>query len=337
MIRGVSVKDLASELGLKVIGDDQCQLTGVASMEDASEGNLSFIRSTKYLKFLDSTHASAVIVPEDMKIPDTKKTLLLSKNPYISFAKVLEKYFCQNGNYKGILSPVSISESAELAAEITVEPFVTIGDKSVVASHTVIMSNVRIGKNVRIGSGCVIHGGVSIEDNSIIGNNVILNPGVRIGSDGFGYTQTEQGNYKLPQIGFVEIGDDVEVGANSTIDRGSLGATKIGKGTKIDNLVQIGHGVDIGEHNVICAQVGIAGSVKTGEKVIFASKSGVGDHVSIGANSTIGPMAGVTKDLPENSLVSGFPAVPHQDWLKMMGAMAQLPSIRERFKSLLNN
>ena len=171
-----------------------------------------------------------------------------------------------------------------------------------------------------------------VEDNSIIGDNVILNPGVIIGSDGFGYTQTETGSHKLPQIGNVILESDVEIGANTTIDRASMGSTVIGEGTKIDNLV---HGVKVGKHNVICSQVGIAGSAVTGDHVILASRAGVGDHIKIGSKTTVGPMAGVTKDLPENGLFSGFPAMPHQDWLKMAGTLAQLPSIREKLRSFI--
>jgi UDP-3-O-[3-hydroxymyristoyl] glucosamine N-acyltransferase len=185
-----------------------------------------------------------------------------------------------------------------------------------------------------IGEDVLICGSVVIEDNCVIGDRVILNPGVVIGGDGFGYTQTEDGNVKLPQIGNVVLGDDVEVGANSTIDRGSLGATVVGKGTKIDNLVQIGHGSRIGEHCVICSQSGIAGSVILGDKVIMASRAGIGDHIKIASKVTIGPMAGVTKDIAEEGVVySGFPAVPHQDWLKAMGTLAQLPSLRDQFRS----
>ena len=329
------VSELANELNLELKGKQDIILTGVASLDEAVEGNLAFIRSNKYMKYIDITKASAVIVPNDIEVPDNGKAYLVSDNPYISFAKVLEKYFCPLSEFKGVSDLADVHEAASIGSEVTIEAFVKIGEGTSVGERCTFQSGVRIGRNVKIGHNVNILSNVVIEDNCVIGDHVTLNPGVVIGSDGFGYTQTEEGNHKLPQIGNVVIEDRVEVGANTTIDRASMGSTVIGEGTKIDNLVQIGHGVKLGRHNVICSQVGIAGSVKTGDHVILASKAGVGDHLSVGNKTTVGPMAGVTKDLPENGLFSGFPAMPHQDWLKMAGTLAKLPSIREKLRNFI--
>jgi UDP-3-O-[3-hydroxymyristoyl] glucosamine N-acyltransferase len=327
---------IAEEFQLEVLGNHDLALTGIASLFDAEEGTLSFIRSSKYLKNLETTKASAVIVPDDVDLPDNGKTYLKSKSPYISFAEILKKYYEPEIDYSGVSDKAHIETSSLVGSPCRVEPFVFIDKNSKVGNQCVISSGTRIGKNVVIGNNVRISANVSIEDNTIIGNNVIINPGVVIGSDGFGFDQTEDGNYKFPQIGNVIIEDDVEIGANSSIDRGSLTSTVIGKGTKMDNQVQIGHGAVLGKHNVICSQVGIAGSAKTEGQVIFAAKSGLGDHLKVGEKTIVGPMAGVTKDLPDNGLFSGFPALPHQDWLKIVGIIAQLPQLREQLKFLKN-
>jgi UDP-3-O-[3-hydroxymyristoyl] glucosamine N-acyltransferase len=329
------VSDLAKELKLELKGNKDLSLSGVASLDEAVEGNLAFIRSNKYMKYIDVTKASAIIVPFDVETPDNGKAYLVSDNPYISFASVLESYYCPETEAKGVSEQAFLAEDVVVGKNTSIDAFVAVAEGSSIGDKCRIQSGVRIGRNVKIGKNVQLFANVVIEDNCVIGDHVILNPGVIVGSDGFGYTQTEEGSHKLPQIGNVIIEDHVEVGANTTIDRASMGSTMIGEGTKIDNLVQIGHGVKLGKHNVICSQVGIAGSVKTGDHVILASKAGVGDHLSIGTKTTVGPMAGVTKDLPENGLYSGFPAMPHQDWLKMAGTLAQLPSIREKLRAFI--
>lgn len=336
MLTNVKVSDLSSEFDLEIVGDADCVLNGISSVFEAEEGTLSFIRSAKYTKSLNETNASAIIVPKDVNLPDNGKTYLKSDNPYISFADILTKYYTKPIDYNGVSEKADIPEASEISTPCRIEAFVKVGDKTIIAENASIASNVSIGDNVRIGKNVQISSNVSIEDNTIIGDNVIINPGVVLGSDGFGFDQTGEGNYKFPQVGYVIIEDDVEIGANTSIDRGSIGPTVIGKGTKIDNQVQIGHGVKIGKHNVICSQVGIAGSVVTEDYVIFASKSGIGDHLKVGEKTIIGPMAGVTKDLPAGEIFSGFPAIPHKEWLKVAGIISQLPSLRDKLKFLKN-
>ena len=334
MLVNKPVAELAEEFHLELRGDASIVINGVASLEESQAGNLGFIRSTKYLKFIETALASVIIVPEGIELPENGKAYLLSKDPYISFASVLEKYYCIKPACKGVSAGATVDPSAKIHSEVTIEAGVFIDANVIIGRGAIIRSGVRIGEGSVLGEDVLLGANVVLEDRCIIGNRVVLNPGVVVGGDGFGYTQTDEGNVKLPQIGNVVIEDDVEVGANSTIDRGSLGPTVIGRGTKIDNLVQIGHGTRIGPHNVICSQSGIAGSVQTGEKVIFASRAGVGDHIKIGDKTTIGPMAGVTKDLPSGGIYSGFPAMPHNDWLKMIGTLAQLPALREQFRAI---
>jgi UDP-3-O-[3-hydroxymyristoyl] glucosamine N-acyltransferase len=336
MLENITTGKLAEEFDLQVCGDQDLRINGIASLFDAEEGTLSFIRNTKYLKNLETTKAAAIIVPEDANLPKNGKTYLKSKSPYISFAEILKKYYEKDINFTGVSDKAHIDQSSSIAEPCKVDPFVFVDGNSKIGSGCSIASGVRIGRNVSIGNNALICANVSIEDNTVIGNHCIINAGVVIGSDGFGFDQTENGNYKFPQIGNVIIEDDVEIGANTTIDRGSLGSTIIGAGTKIDNQAQIGHGAILGKHNVICSQVGIAGSVVTEDNVIFAAKSGIGDHLKVGKKTIIGPMAGVTKDLPEEGLFSGFPALPHQDWLKIVGIIAQLPQLREQLKFLKN-
>ena len=337
MLERKAVADLAEEFGLELKGSSSIELNGVASLDEAKAGDLSFVRSTKYLKAMNRTKASAIIVPVGTELPEEKegKAFLFSQDPYISFAKVLETYYCAKPSAMGVSKLADVHDSVTLGDDITIEAGVFVGQNTKIGKGTRVQAGSRIGEGVTIGENVMICGSVVIENHCVIGDRVILNPGVVIGGDGFGYTQTEEGNVKLPQIGNVILGEDVEVGANSTIDRASLGSTIIGKGTKIDNLVQIGHGAKVGEHCVICSQSGIAGSVVLGDKVIMASRAGIGDHLKVAAKVTIGPMAGVTKDITEpGGIYSGFPAVPHQDWLKAMGTLAQLPALRDQFRTL---
>ena len=328
-------QELADEFALELVGNPEQLCVGVASLDDAQEGDLSFIRSSKYMKHIESTQASVVIIPKGTEVPSNGKAYLLSEDPYISFAQVLKKYFSPNNPFRGVMEGAYVEGSVKLkdSENVTIEPNVFIDEGSSVGTGVRIAAGTRIGRNVSIGNDVQIFANVVLEDNSVIGDRVILNPGVVIGGDGFGYTQTEDGSVKLPQIGNAIIESDVEIGSNSTVDRGSLGPTIIGEGTKIDNQVQIGHGACIGKHNVICSQSGIAGSVQTGDHVIFASRAGIGDHLKVGDRTTIGPMAGVTKDLPAGGLFSGFPAMPHQEWLKMATVLSQLPALREQFKA----
>ncbi|MBF0244181.1 MAG: UDP-3-O-(3-hydroxymyristoyl)glucosamine N-acyltransferase [Planctomycetes bacterium] len=336
--RNVKVKELVKELELVAVGDTGKVLNGVAGVEDAVEGDLSFIRSSKYNRWLVDSKASALIVPQGITLPEgCDKVFLLSENPYLSFASVLKRYFCPPNPVGGVSERAHVSKSATLGKDVTVEPFVFISDNAVIGDRCHIQSGVRIGSGVTIGCDTEIRANVVLDDNTQVGMRVKIHPNVVIGAEGFGYAQTEEGNVKFPQVGRVIIGNDVEIGSGTTIDRASMGCTIIGEGTKIDNLVQIGHGVKLGKHNVICSQVGIAGSVVTGDKVIIAVKAGISDHLKLGDHVTVGPLAGVTKDLSEGTVASGYPAMPHTEWLKVMGAMHQLPVIREHFREIQKN
>jgi UDP-3-O-[3-hydroxymyristoyl] glucosamine N-acyltransferase len=335
-----SAADLAEQYGLELVGDGAARVSGVASLEDASTSDLSFIRGSKYAKYLSTTKAAVVIVPKEMTIPEALevgRACLRSEHAYAAFAKVLADYFVETPLLGEISKAAHIHESAEIDPEVNIEAGVWIGARVKVARGVVIQSGSRLAEDVCVGEGSTLCANVVLERRVEVGSGVTLNPGVVIGGDGFGYAQTEKGNLKLPQIGHVVIEDGVEIGANTTVDRASLGVTRIGQGTVIDNLVQIGHGASIGKHCVICSQSGVAGSAVIGDRSILASRSGVGDHLKVAPGTTIGPMAGVAKDIEKPGVYSGFPSMDHGDWLKMVSVMAQLPSLRGALKKLLNN
>lgn len=331
----LTAREIGEELGLEVVGEADCRLTTASSLEEAEEGSLSFIRSSKYSKWLKESSASAIIVPDNLDLPANGKAFIKSDNPYVSFAQILERYFITKPQFSGISPLALVSKSAQIGKNVSIEPFVFIGEDVKVGDNCILMSGVRIGNGTSLGKDCVLHANVVIEPKTTIGQHCIFHPGVVIGSDGFGYTQTKDGNIKLPHVGTVLIGDHVEIGSNTTIDRASLGKTVISDGTKIDNQVQLGHGVQLGKHNVLCAQSGIAGSARTGDRVILASKAGIGDHIKVGSGVTIGPMSGVVKDLPDGVTVSGFPSMPHQEWLKLTSILAQMTTLRGQIKNLL--
>lgn len=332
----ISAKDLAERLSLKLTGDTSVMLTDVAGIDEAKEGQLTFIRSERYEKKLSETNASCVIVPENVECPEMAgRAYLVAENPYITFAGVLQLFFVPKFEPLGVSENTSIAEDVVIGENPSIEPFVSVGRGTKIGKNCRIQAHVRIGNNVTIGDEVEIHSNVSIADNCVVGDRVRIHPNVAIGSEGFGFTQTEGGNIKFPQIGNVVIGNDVEIGAGTMIDKASMGSTVIGDGTKMDNLVQIGHGANIGRHNVLCAQSGVAGSVVTGDRVLVGPKTGIADHVKVGSQVMIGSMSGVTKDIPDGVTVSGFPAIPHKDWLKLQSVLHQMPAMREQIKNFL--
>lgn len=341
MLLKQSAADLAERYSLELVGDQNTMVSGVASLEEACSSDLSFIRGAKYAKYLGTTKAAVLIIPKEMNVPDGNlvpgRAYLRSEHAYGSFAKVLEDYYVDKPQLGEVSAAAHIHTSAEIHPEVHIEAGVWIGARVKIARGVVIQSGCRLAEDVQVGAGTTLCANVVLERRVEIGCGVTLNPGVVIGGDGFGYAQTEEGNLKLPQIGHVVVEDGVEIGANTTIDRASLGVTRIGEGTVIDNLVQIGHGASIGKHCVVCSQSGIAGSAVIGDRSILASRSGVGDHLKVAPGTTIGPMAGVAKDIVTPGVYSGFPSMDHGDWLKMVSVMAQLPSLRGALKNLLKN
>lgn len=327
----MKLREIAEKISGEIKGDPDIEINGVAGITDAVEGDITFLSDNRYLKDCLSSKASCIIVREF--IEDIKKTQIKVKNPYYAFAVLLEFFHPREREKEGI-SPLSyVSERARLGKGVTIYPFVYVSDDAQIGDDTVIYPFVFIGKGSSIGSSCLVYSNVTIREGIRIGDRVIIHAGAIIGSDGFGYVFEGGRHYKIPQIGGVLIEDDAEIGANVTIDRATTGNTIIGKGTKIDNLVQIGHNVRVGENTVIVAQVGIGGSAIIGNRVMLGGQAGVSDHAIIEDGTMVGAQSGVMGHLKQG-IYSGTPVIQHRDWLKASALFARLPEIMKRIKEI---
>ena len=328
-----TLKEIAELIGGDIVGEANTVITGVGGIQDASEGDITFLANSKYLSFLEKTKASAVITSRD--ITSGTKPLIKTDNPSLAFTKVVTFILPkQKEHFKGIHKNAVISKSAKLGKNLAIGPFVVIEDGCCLGDNTVIYPNCYLGRASSVGRDSLIYSNVSIRENCSLGNRVIVHCGAVIGSDGFGFVAVDGIHYKIPQVGNVVIEDDVEIGANVTIDRARFDKTIIGQGTKIDNLVQIGHNVRIGKNCLIVAGVAIAGSATIGNNVILAGQSGVAGHVIIGDNSVVMGKAGVTKSLPEGSIVWGMPARPADEARKAAVYAQNLPKLFDSIKEI---
>jgi UDP-3-O-[3-hydroxymyristoyl] glucosamine N-acyltransferase len=330
----VKLTDIASLVKGEIIGPpeaDDVEITGVSGIHDAQEGDISFIAAQKYLKELPACKASCVIVKEPL--PDVAITQLKVVNPYLAFAKLIEHFYVKPKKSSGISDESIISEHCHIADDVTIFPFCYISEGVTIGSGTIIYPYVFIGENTVIGQKCVLFPHVTLSDSVRIGDNVIIHSGSVIGSDGFGYFFEEGRYHKIPQVGGVIIDDDVEIGSNVSIDRATLGNTVIGKGTKIDNLVQIAHNVTIGNNSVLVSQVGIAGSSEIGDFVTLAGQVGISDHAKIDSGTIIGPQSGIRGHVTKGTYI-GSPALPQRDWMKAQAIVAKLPALNKKIKEL---
>jgi UDP-3-O-[3-hydroxymyristoyl] glucosamine N-acyltransferase len=327
-----SLESLAREVGGKVIGDGSVVISGLAGIEEAQQGDITFASNERFFPLLKETKAFAVIVPQE--IADVTLPLLIVKNPLLAAAKILA-LFTQRPYVAGGISALAwVSPSAKVSKDATIHPFAFIGDEAEIGPRVTIYPFVSIGPQALIGEDTVIYPNVTIYPRCILGKRVIVHAGTVIGADGFRFVKDGEENVKIPQVGIVEIEDDVEIGANCCIDRAAFGKTLIKKGVKFDNLVQIGHNVQIGEHSIIVAQVGISGSTKVGKNVILAGQVGVVDHVEIGDNVMIGAQSGVYTDVPSNQVVSGSPPLPHRQFLRVAAVWTKLPEMKKELDRL---
>ncbi|MCK4538623.1 MAG: UDP-3-O-(3-hydroxymyristoyl)glucosamine N-acyltransferase [Candidatus Krumholzibacteria bacterium] len=328
-----SLKELAKVVGGEVLGDSGIKIEGVAGIREAREGEITFLANPKYESFLASTKASAVIANGNGSFTGA---MIKVDNPYLAFLKVvslfaegpLDKY------PRGIHPAAVISDSAEIGADASIGAYVVIGENVKIADRVTILSLTSINEDVVIGEDCLIYPHVTIKEKSEIGARVIIHSGAVIGSDGFGYAKEGCQHHKIPQIGIVRIEDDVEIGANTTIDRATTGVTRIGRGSKIDNLVQIAHNVIIGEDSLLAAQVGVSGSTELGKNVVLAGQAGLVGHIKIGEGAMVGAQSGVTKSIPPATSVSGYPAREHSSAKKIYAASARLPGLLKDFRDL---
>ncbi len=330
----MKLKKLASLLKGEIIGPpqaDNIEITGVSSIKEAQEGDITFISAQRYIKDLSGCRASCVIVKEP--IADIDITQLRVSNPYFAFAKLLEHFYIKTQKHIGINKKAIVSDKAKIAEDVSIFPFSYISDEVSIGTGTFIYPYVFIGENTTIGEKCIIYPHVTIREGVKVGNGVIIHSGSVIGSDGFGYVFEEGRHYKIPQVGGVIIEDDVEIGSNVSIDRATTGNTIIGKGTKIDNLVQIAHNVKIGNNSIIIAQVGIGGSTEIGSYVTLAGQVGVSDHAKIESETMIGAQSGVMGHVTKG-VYSGTFAIPHRDWLKAQAIFTKLPELNKKIKEL---
>ena len=327
--------DLAERLGGELEGDGNLEIRAVAGLKEAGGGDLSFLANPKYAAQVAATAASAVIVPSDWDRP-VKCALIRVANSDQSFAEAAELFYEPVPVHEpGIHPSAVVDATAELGEGVHVGPNAVVEAGVVIGARTVIQANCVIGYKSVIGEDCLFYPLVSTREYTEIGNRVIIHNGAVVGSDGFGYAVQEDGSRKkIPQIGIVVIEDDVEIGANVAIDRARFGKTRIGRGTKIDNLVQIAHNVVVGEHSVMCGQAGISGSTTIGSKVILAGQAGLAGHLEVGDGAIVGAQAGVMKDVPPKDFVMGSPAMSHLQAKKMIANMVTLPKMKDKLKQL---
>lgn len=325
------LSEIAALLGLTLQGTD-CEVTGVNTLETAGPHEVSFLSNPKYTPQLASTRAGAVIVlPE---FAGEVERALISQNPYQDFGRVLGLFAIRQGCFTGVSPVAFIHPEAVLGNNVTVYPFVFVGAGAVIGDDCTLFSGVYVGENARVGQHSTLYPNAVVMAACELGDRCTLYPGVVIGADGFGYARTPQGIQKIPQVGRVCLGNDVEVGANATIDRAVLDATRVGDGTKIDNLVQLGHNVQVGRNGFIVALVGISGSTVIGDNCTIAGQAGIAGHLHIGDNVTIGPQSGVPRDIPGDVVMGGSPAVDQRTYMRTMALMPKFPELFTRLAKL---
>lgn len=326
----MTLKELSTMLDGEIIGNPDIEIRGAAGVHEAKEGEITFLTDMRLIKECAAGNASCVIVKD--YIPEINKSQVVVKNPLYAFGKALQQ-FSSPFTYTGISSDAFVSKHARLGEGVSIHPFAFIADNAVIGDHTVIHPGVFVGRDTVVGTYCIIYPNVTIREKVTLGNRVIVHSGTVIGSDGFGYVFEDGKHHKIPQVGSVVIGDDVEIGACVSIDRATTGSTTIGRGTKIDNLVQIAHNVRIGENTIIAGQVGIAGSTEIGDFTVLGGQVGVSDHTRIDSGVMVGAQSGVFGHISKG-VYSGSPAIPHREWLKASVLFARLPEINRRIKEL---
>jgi UDP-3-O-[3-hydroxymyristoyl] glucosamine N-acyltransferase len=327
------LSDVAARLDCILKGEGGIEIRGVVGIDEAEPGHLTFVSNPKYAAKARTTKASAVIVSLDF--PEIERPTLRSGNPYLSFARAVELFYSAPVPQSGIDPSARIASSARLGQGASVGPYVVIEDDVQIGVNCTLHPFVHIGRGARIGDNFKAYSHVSVREFCRIGNNVILQDGAKIGTDGFGYAKKDDASYyKIVQSGIVVLEDDVEVGANATIDRGTIGETRVRRGAKIDNLVQVGHASDVGEDTLLCAQVGLAGSSKIGRSVILTGQVGVAGHLEIGDRVIATAQTGIPNSVEADKVISGYPAIDNKLWLKSSAVFKRLPELLKRIEAL---
>ena len=332
-MRTYTLAQLADTIGATLVGDGALVVSGLARLQDAGPGQLSFFANRRYLEQARSSAATALIVPEDFPA-DGGPALLKVADPYAAYASIAALFEEPEGIVPGVHPSALVGRGVALGKDVHVGARVVIGDRAVLGDRASVGSGCFIGRGVRVGAGTRLGACVTLLAGTSIGERCIVQSGTVVGSDGFGYVKEGGGHRRIPQLGGVRIEDDVEIGANCTVDRGSLADTRIGRGTKIDNLVQIAHNVDVGEHVLIVAQVGVSGSTLIGDGAVVAGQVGIVGHIEIGAGVRIGAQSGVSKSIPAGEEWFGYPARERRQAFRLQALQAKLPELYARVKEL---
>jgi len=327
-----TIAELAQLTGADIVGDPELEINALAPLDKAGPGEISFLANKRYAKAVDGSAMAALITDRALERSDI--TYLVCPNPYLAFAKVLTYLHAPKAEPQGISPHAVVAESADIGSDVSIAPGAVVGERVRIGAGTIIHANVVLYADVKVGSECILHAGALVREGSILGDRVILQPGAVIGSDGFGFAPDGEEYYKIPQIGHVVLEDDVEIGANTCVDRGTMGQTLVGRGCKLDNLVQIGHNVKIGAHTVMAAQSGVAGSSKIGRHCTFGGQTAVAGHLEAGDNLVVGARGGLASNTEGNQIVSGVPAFPHREWLKASKTFPHLPRMRREITEL---
>ena len=329
-----TLADIAERTGGRPFGDARCEITGVAGIRDAGRGDITFVADPRYVPDLARTRASAVIVAEGIAAPEGLSGIV-HENPSLAFAQVVEMMFPPPARPEpGVHPGAVVDPSASLGAEVSIGAFVVVEAGARIGDRSVLAPFVYVGEEARVGADCLLYPHVSVRERCVLGDRVIVHCGAVIGSDGYGYVQIGTRHRKVPQVGTVEIGDDVELGANVCVDRARFDKTVIERGTKIDNLVQVGHNVRIGADSLVVALVGISGSTEIGENVILAGQAGIAGHIRVGDGAIVAGGAGVTKSVPPGQTVAGMPARPIGQFRRAQAALAMMPEWTRKVRAL---
>ncbi len=328
----ISLAQIHDLVGGEIVGSPLATVTGLSSLEEAGPNDLTFVTGDRVLKTHGSTAAGALLAHR--RLDEFVTPHIIIANPTLAFAKVARTFFCPISPPRGIDKTVVRGLDTQIGSDPSIWPGVTLGDRVTIGARVTLYPGVFVGNDTTIGDDTLLYPNVVVREGCTIGARVIIHSGTVIGSDGFGYVQDQGRHYKIPQLGGVTIEDDVELGANVTVDRATLGQTIIKQGTKVDNLVQIAHNVTIGAHSILVAQVGIAGSTRVGHHVMIGGQAGLADHIAIGDQVMIAARAGVTRSIEPNQIVSGAPAMPHEVWVKAQAVIPRLPELRQVVRTL---
>jgi UDP-3-O-[3-hydroxymyristoyl] glucosamine N-acyltransferase len=328
----VPLSDIAAAVGGRQVGAET-SIRGVSSLDEADAGDLAYVEDDRFIEAARSSRASAFLVGQE--IAGLGRAQVVVSEPQLASVRVVERFFTSPRRPRGIAAEVVRGADVRIGPDASIWPFVTLGNRVTLGARVTLYPGVFVGDDATVGDDAILYPNVTLREGSLIGQRVTIHSGTVIGSDGFGYVQHDGCHHKIPQRGIVIIEDDVELGANVTVDRATFGRTVIGRGTKVDNLVHIGHNVTVGPHSILVAQVGISGSTRLGSHVVVGGQAGLVDHIEIGDRAMIGAQAGVVRNVPEGQIVIGTPAAPHDVGLRAHALLLRLPELRQQLRELV--